>query len=66
MANSVDPDHTPHFAACDLGLHCLLKVILPISLGKYGSKLKLNIVNIARAMWKRPQSQEEEMKNKQE
>ena len=22
-ANSVDPDQTPHFAASDLGLHCL-------------------------------------------
>ena len=22
-ANSVDPDRTPHFAASDLGLHCL-------------------------------------------
>ena len=23
MANSVDPDQTPHNAASDLGLHCL-------------------------------------------
>ena len=22
-ANSIDPDQTPHFAASDLGLHCL-------------------------------------------
>ena len=26
-ANTVDPDQTPHFAASDLGLHCL-----PVSL----------------------------------
>ena len=25
MANSVDPDETPHFAASHLGLHCLLR-----------------------------------------
>ena len=29
MANSVDPDQTPLFAASDLGLHCLQKP-LPI------------------------------------
>ena len=25
LANSVDPDEMPHFAAFHLGLHCLLK-----------------------------------------
>ena len=25
MVNSVDPDQTPHIAASDLGLHCLLR-----------------------------------------
>ena len=24
MSNSVDPDQTPHIAACDQGLRCLL------------------------------------------
>ena len=26
-ANSVDPDQTPRFASCDLGLHCLSKCV---------------------------------------
>ena len=29
VANSVDPDQTPHFAASDLGLHCLPRPICP-------------------------------------
>ena len=28
FANSGDPDQTPHFAASDLGLHCLLVILL--------------------------------------
>ena len=34
MANSVDPDQTPHSAASDQGLHCLLMPICPNTLGK--------------------------------
>ena len=30
-ANSIDPDHTPRFAASDLGLHCLPVTILGVS-----------------------------------
>ena len=29
MANSVDPDQTPHNAASDQGLHCLQRPICP-------------------------------------
>ena len=29
VANSVDPDQTPHIVASDLGLHCLLRPICP-------------------------------------
>ena len=29
MANNVDPDHTPRSAACDQGLHGLLKPAWP-------------------------------------
>ena len=29
VAHSVDPDQTPHSAASDLGLHCLLRLICP-------------------------------------
>ena len=29
VANSVDPDQTPRCAASDLGLHCLLRSVLP-------------------------------------
>ena len=29
MANSVDPDQMPHFAASDLNLHCLLRSVCP-------------------------------------
>ena len=27
MANSIDPDQTPHSAVSDLGLHCLLRPV---------------------------------------
>ena len=30
MANSVDPDQMPHFAASDLDLHCLQSLYVPI------------------------------------
>ena len=35
MANSVDPDETPHSAASHLGLQCLLKPVSPNTYGKY-------------------------------
>ena len=31
FANSEDPDQTPHFAASDLGMHCLPVTILGVS-----------------------------------
>ena len=31
FANSGDPDQTPHFAAYDLGLQCLLITLLGVS-----------------------------------
>ena len=31
FANSGDPDQTPHTAASDLGMHCLLITLLGIS-----------------------------------
>ena len=37
MTNSVDPDQMPHYAASDLGLHCLQRPICPTTLGYYGS-----------------------------
>ena len=37
MANSVDPDQTPHVAASDLGLHCLQRLSIPI--------LKINMIH---------------------
>ena len=36
MANSVDPDETPHSAASHLGLYCLLRPVCPNTYGKYG------------------------------
>ena len=36
MANGLDPDQTPHFAAPDLGLHCLLRPVWPSTKEKYG------------------------------
>ena len=35
MANMVDPDQTPYFAASDLGLHGLLRHVSPKTNGKY-------------------------------
>ena len=37
VANSVDPDETPHDAASHLGLHCLLRSVCPNTYGKYDS-----------------------------
>ena len=36
VANSVDPDETPHSAASHLGLYCLLRPVCPNTYGKYG------------------------------
>ena len=36
MANSVDPDETPHSVASHLGLHCLLRLVNLNTYGKYG------------------------------
>ena len=41
MANSVDPDETPHSAASHLGLNCLLMPVCPKIYGKYGISIKL-------------------------
>ena len=30
LANSVDPDHTPHYVASDLGLHCVPMTFLQV------------------------------------
>ena len=38
VANSVDPDETPHSAASHLGLNCLHRPVCPNTYGKYGSK----------------------------
>ena len=35
MANSVDPDQSPRFAASDLGLHYLHRPVRPNSQGKW-------------------------------
>ena len=40
MANSVDPDETPHSAASHLGLNCLLRPVCPNTYGKYGISRK--------------------------
>ena len=37
MANSVDPDQMPHYAASDLGLHCFQRPICPNTKGYYGT-----------------------------
>ena len=37
VANNVDPDQTPHYAASDLGLHCLPRPVCPNAYGKYGN-----------------------------
>ena len=36
VANSLDPDETPHSAASHLGLYCLLRPVCPNIYGKYG------------------------------
>ena len=36
VANSVDPDQTPRYAASDLGLHCLLSLVCPKTKSKCG------------------------------
>ena len=36
VANSVDPDETPHSAASHLDLYCLLRPVCPNTYGKYG------------------------------
>ena len=38
VANSADPDQTPHFAASDQDLHCLLLSVCPNANSKYGIK----------------------------
>ena len=42
MANSVDPDETPHSAASHLGLYCLLSPVCPNIYGKYGNPVVVN------------------------
>ena len=37
VANSVDPDETPHSAASHLGLYWLLRPVYPNTYGKYGN-----------------------------
>ena len=41
VANSVDPHQTPRFAASDLGLHCLLRLIFP----NYEGRAKSSVTN---------------------
>ena len=38
VANSVDPDETPHSVASHLGLYCLLMPVCPNTYGKYGNR----------------------------
>ena len=40
MANSVDCDQMPHFAASDLGPHCLCRYVCPNTKSKYGNMIK--------------------------
>ena len=40
VANSVDSDQTPHSAASDLGLHCLLRHVSPNTYSKYDNMIK--------------------------
>ena len=35
VANSVDPDQTPHYVASDLGKNCLLRLVSPNTNGEY-------------------------------
>ena len=41
VANSVDPDQTPHSVASDMALHCLLKFVNPKIL--FSSVLKFRV-----------------------
>ena len=42
LANCVDPNQTPRYAASDLGLHCLLILTLPNTQSKYYNLIKWN------------------------
>ena len=44
MANSVDPDETPHSAASHLGLNCLLRPVCPNTYGNYGISVTIIII----------------------
>ena len=54
MANMVDPDQTPYFAASDLGLNCLLRRVSPNTKSKldiyfwnkYGKNLLVQIFRV--------------------
>ena len=41
MANSVDPDQTPHHAASDPVLHCLHRSFCPNTSDNYDSRLRI-------------------------
>ena len=43
VANSVDPDETPHCVASHLGLHCLLRLVCPNTYGKYMQTVQTQI-----------------------
>ena len=51
VANSVDPDETPHFAASHLGLYCLLRPICPNIYGKYGNVYTKFYQKIPYSLW---------------
>ena len=42
VTNKVHPDQTPRSAASDMGLHCLLRPVCPITYSKYGNLIKSN------------------------
>ena len=46
MTNSADPDQMPHFAASDLGLHCLLRPVCPNTSGYYGIKYYIEMLQL--------------------
>ena len=46
MANSVDPDETPHIAASHLGQHCLLRPVCPNTYGEYVALNNLHFIAI--------------------
>ena len=50
VANSVDPDETPHSAASHLGLNCLLRPVCPNTYGKY-SILKSEQICVMRFLY---------------